>query len=158
MCSYSDQYVLVAVIASFLFGYQIAVLNTSLVFFTLQFNACGDTYTYRCPEATKWEALASTMVFIGATVGALTAGNLIYRGRRLALLVCGPSSSIISSSLQIAHLISIVGASICCFSYNFPMLLIGGLINGFCVGVITVASPSIISEMCPSKIRGSRGS
>eukprot|EP00380_Ascogregarina_taiwanensis_P015100 284817390_4 len=143
MVSFADKYVGLAVIGSFLFGYQVAVLNTSLSFFTLHFQACGDSLTTNCPAAVSYESYANSVVFLGAAVGSLAAGQLVSVGRRVSMLVC--------------HMISILAALIGFFATGYPMFIAGRLVAGLCVGLITVATPTFISEICPAHTRGSRG-
>lgn len=48
----------------------------------------------------------------------------------------------------------IVGSILCCAAQNIPMLIVGRIINGFCVGICSAQVPVYISEISPPSKRG----
>lgn len=144
MASVADKYVALCGLASFLFGYQLAVLNTSIPFFTLMYKTCGNGYTYDCPVAQSYIPIVTSAVLVGAAAGSMTAAKITSAlGPRFTLIV--------------AHLLSVVGSIVAIFSNSYSILIVARFIVGLSVGLITVGSPTFISEICPNKTRGSRG-
>ena len=47
-----------------------------------------------------------------------------------------------------------IGSAIICASQNIPMLVVGRIINGFCVGIESAQVPVYISEIAPPTKRG----
>lgn len=47
-----------------------------------------------------------------------------------------------------------VGSILCCAAQNIPMLIVGRIINGFCVGICSAQVPVYISEIAPPSKRG----
>jgi len=79
----------------------------------------------------------SSMVLVGAAVGALSGGKLADRfGRRYMLLV--------------TSVIFILGALVCALCTSLGMLLVGRVIVGLGIGVSSTAVPVYISEISPS--------
>ncbi|KAF4589540.1 glucose transporter [Ophiocordyceps camponoti-floridani] len=77
----------------------------------------------------------------GSWLGALASGPLSDRaGRRYSIMV--------------GCVIWIIGSSIICASQSIPMLVVGRLINGFCVGIESAQVPVYIAEISPPSKRG----
>jgi len=55
---------------------------------------------------------------------------------------------------MIGCVIWIIGSAIICASQNIPMLVVGRIINGFCVGIQSAQVPVYISECVPPTKRG----
>ncbi|KAL8930054.1 MAG: hypothetical protein Q9172_000139 [Xanthocarpia lactea] len=47
-----------------------------------------------------------------------------------------------------------IGSTIICAAQNVPMLVVGRIINGFCVGICSAQVPVYISELAPPSKRG----
>jgi len=77
----------------------------------------------------------------GSWLGALVSGILSDRlGRKYTIIIgCG---------------IWLIGCAICSASQNIPMLCIGRMINGFCVGIESAQVPVYIAEISPPSKRG----
>ena len=118
------------VISSFLFGYTLGVFNTSSenVGATLGWGSLQTTYT----------ALFSTIMPVGATVGASCTGTLMNRyGRR--------KSTIISCAIMI---FGSAGSSI---PYTF-IFGIGRFSCGVAAGMAMAIPPSFVNEIAPDQI------
>lgn len=48
----------------------------------------------------------------------------------------------------------VVGSILSCAAVNIPMLIVGRVINGFCVGICSAQVPVYISEIAPPSKRG----
>lgn len=57
-------------------------------------------------------------------------------------------------SIMIGCVIWIIGSTIICASQNIPMLIVGRIINGLCVGIESAQVPVYISEIAPPTKRG----
>uniref|UniRef100_A0A0K6SAU1 Hexose transporter 1 n=1 Tax=Chromera velia CCMP2878 TaxID=1169474 RepID=A0A0K6SAU1_9ALVE len=146
--SFVVQAVVVAALGSFNFGFNLAVMNTSWPIVYKHFGWTEDMVQLR-------QGVMNSMVFVGAVygrfslslctaVGCFLGGSLLPRGRRFALVA--------NSSTFI------VGCIVCTLCGQMEWLLIlGRLISGLAVGVVTVAVPNYISEIAPASVRGSFG-
>lgn len=77
----------------------------------------------------------------GSWAGALVSGYLSdMLGRR--------------PSIMIGCVLWIIGSIIICAAQNIPMLIVGRIINGFCVGIQSAQVPVYISECVPPTKRG----
>ncbi|KAK0659860.1 High-affinity glucose transporter [Lasiodiplodia hormozganensis] len=77
----------------------------------------------------------------GSFVGALGAGFLSDRlGRKRAM--------------EIAAVIWIIGSAIQCSAQNVAQLIVGRIINGFTVGIMSSQVPVYLAELSPGRIRG----
>jgi MFS family permease len=86
----------------------------------------------------------------GGITAAMTAGP--WAGA----LVSGYLSDILGrrKAIMIGCVIWVIGSSIICASQNIPMLVVGRIINGFCVGIQSAQVPVYISECVPPTKRG----
>ncbi|KAI9757170.1 MAG: DNA-directed RNA polymerase [Chaenotheca gracillima] len=92
------------------------------------------------PDATLQGGITASMS-AGSFVGALGAGFLSDRlGRRW--------------SLFIASCIWIVGSVIQLSSQNVAQLVVGRIVNGLCVGIMSSQIPVYLAELSPARIRG----
>ncbi|PHJ25957.1 hexose transporter [Cystoisospora suis] len=145
-CSTASQLVMVAVLGSFQFGFNLSALNTSKAFIILDFGWCkteeGGHYS-DCNTGLVYGSLINTAVFLGACCGCLLGSRLTDFGRRSALIV--------------THLICTLGCILSAFAEGFPTLLIARLVVGVAVGLFTICVPMFISEVTPSDQRGYYG-
>lgn len=57
-------------------------------------------------------------------------------------------------AIQVGAVIWVIGCIIVCASQNIAMLIVGRVINGFCVGICSAQVPVYISEIAPPSKRG----
>jgi MFS family permease len=58
------------------------------------------------------------------------------------------------TTIQIGAVIWVIGSIIVSASQNIPMLIVGRIINGLCVGLCSAQVPVYISELAPPSKRG----
>lgn len=77
-------------------------------------------------------------------------------GSWLGALVSGFVTDLLGRkwAIMIGCLIWLIGSTIICASQNIPMLVVGRIINGFCVGMESAQVPVYISELSPPNKRG----
>lgn len=135
-------YVLAACLASFLFGYQVSVLNTIKDFIVIEFGWCTGKEV-NCDDSTLKSSFLLASVFIGAVVGSGFSGFLVQHGRRFSLLVIYNFFILVSILTSITH--------------HFHTILFSRLLSGFGIGLITVSVPMYISEMTHKDKKGAYG-
>jgi sugar porter (SP) family MFS transporter len=124
-------YTLVAAIGGLLYGFDTAVINGALPFFTSHFNL-NDVMT-------GW---AVSSALLGCIVGAIGAGRPGDRfGRRDMLKVSA-----------VLFLVSAFGTGL---ASNVQLFILARFIGGLGVGIASVLSPTYISEIAPASNRGS---
>lgn len=124
-------YTLVAAIGGLLYGFDTAVINGALPFFTSHFSL-NDVMT-------GW---AVSSALLGCIVGAIGAGRPGDRfGRREMLKVSA-----------ILFLLSAFGTGL---ASNVQLFILARFIGGLGVGIASVLSPTYISEIAPASNRGS---
>ena len=124
-------YTLVAAIGGLLYGFDTAVINGALPFFTSHFNLSD--------VMTGW---AVSSALLGCIVGAIGAGRPGDRyGRREMLKVSA-----------ILFLVSAFGTGL---AGNVQLFILARFIGGLGVGMASVLSPTYISEIAPASNRGS---
>ncbi|MCX6224854.1 MAG: sugar porter family MFS transporter, partial [Bacteroidia bacterium] len=123
-------YTFVAALGGLLFGFDTAVINGAIPFFTDHFGLT--------PTMKGW---AVSSALIGCVAGALFVGKPgdIF-GRRLVLRF-----------LALLFLISAIGTGL---AWNFGSFLTFRLIGGLAIGGASVLSPLYISEIAPAAYRG----
>lgn len=151
--SVSLMYVLSACIASFVFGYQVSVLNTIKNYIVIEFGWCKDEVDKRvngtpknyldCERNTLLSSFLLAAVFVGAVIGSAFSGYLVRYGRRFALLVIYYFFIVVSVLTSITH--------------HFDTIFFARLLSGFGVGLITVSVPMYISEMSNKYKKGAYG-
>lgn len=120
----------IAALGGLLFGYDTGVMSGALLYITPEFNMTAHQ-----------EGWVTSMLLVGAAVGALTAGRIADRfGRRLTLIAGG--------------IIFVLGSIWCALAGSVTMLATARTFLGFAVGAVSIVSPMYISEMVPAKIRG----
>ncbi|MCI3195207.1 sugar porter family MFS transporter [Bacillus sp. HU-1818] len=116
-----------------LYGYDTGVISGALLFINNDI-----------PLTTLTEGLVVSMLLLGAIFGAALSGTCSDRwGRRKVVFVLS--------------IIFIIGALVCAFSQNITMLIASRVILGLAVGGSTALVPVYLSEMAPTKIRGTLG-
>jgi MFS family permease len=77
-------------------------------------------------------------------------------GSWLASLCSGYISDIFGrkKAIMIGAVIWVIGSTISAASQNIAMLIVGRIINGFCVGICSAQVPVYISEIAPPSKRG----
>jgi MFS family permease len=77
-------------------------------------------------------------------------------GSWLASLCSGYISDILGrkKAIMIGAVIWVIGSIISAASQNIAMLIVGRIINGFCVGICSAQVPVYISELAPPSKRG----
>jgi sugar porter (SP) family MFS transporter len=123
-------YTFVAALGGLLFGFDTAVINGAIPFFTEHFGLT---------DAMKGWAVSSAL--IGCVVGALAVGKPgDYFGRRLVL-----------RALALLFLISAIGSGL---AWSFSSFVIFRVIGGLAIGGASVLSPLYIAEIAPAAYRG----
>ena len=123
-------YTATAALGGLLFGFDTAVINGAMPFFTKFFNISG--------AAQGW-AVSSALV--GCVFGALLVGRPGDRyGRRAMLMV-----------LALLFLVSALGTGL---AHRFNTFIVFRFLGGLAVGGSSVLAPMYISEIAPPKMRG----
>jgi len=123
-------YTFVAALGGLLFGFDTAVINGAIPFFTQHFGLS---------DAMKGWAVSSAL--IGCVLGALMVGRPgDYFGRRQVLRV-----------LALLFLISAIGSGL---SWSFGSFVAFRVIGGLAIGGASVLSPLYIAEIAPAAFRG----
>jgi len=123
-------YTFVAALGGLLFGFDTAVINGAIPFFTEHFGL---------NDAMKGWAVSSAL--LGCVAGALAVGWPGDRyGRRSVL-----------RWLALMFLVSAIGSA---FAWSFSSFVIFRIIGGLAIGGASVLSPMYISEMAPAAYRG----
>ncbi|TSA31765.1 MAG: MFS transporter [Porphyromonadaceae bacterium] len=123
-------YTFVAALGGLLFGFDTAVINGAIPFFTQHFGLT---------DAMKGWAVSSAL--IGCVIGALAVGRPgDYFGRRFVLRV-----------LALLFLVSAIGSGL---AWNFHSFIGFRVIGGLAIGGASVLSPLYISEIAPAANRG----
>lgn len=126
-------------IGMFQFGYCIGMFNSLTNVLFHQYERKGDPVIKNLND---FNAVITTMIPLGAAVGAFTGGALCSLGRRNALFI--------------VNFVIMAGAGITMI-FSFYALIIGRILLGFGVGSFTVIAPLFISETSPAQVAGSMG-
>ncbi|PIA36832.1 hypothetical protein AQUCO_03200064v1 [Aquilegia coerulea] len=128
-------HVFIASMSNFLFGYHIGVMNGPIVSIAHELEFSGNSLL---------EGLVVSIFIVGAFIGSLCSGSLVDKlGYR--------------RTLQISTIPLIVGAVLSAQAHSLQEILLGRLLVGLGIGVDTVLVPIYISEVAPTKYRGSLG-
>ncbi|KAF3765329.1 general substrate transporter [Cryphonectria parasitica EP155] len=132
-----------AVVGGGLFGFDISSMSAFIGEqpYACKFNTQGmDNGTCLGPSANVQGGITAAMPG-GSWLGSLVSGFLSDRfGRK--------------TSIQIGCVIWVIGSILCSAAQNIPMLIVGRIINGFCVGICSAQVPVYISEIAPPSKRG----
>ena len=120
----------IAAIGGLIFGYDVVVISGAILFIKQQFTL----------SPTVEEFVVSAVVF-GALVGAASGGLLADRfGRRIILMLVA--------------VIFVIGALSTALASTVTWIIVGRVIVGFSVGMVSMAAPLYISEISPDNARG----
>ena len=130
----ADRYVklvaLIAALGGLLFGYDTGVMSGALLFISPEFDMTAHQ-----------EGWVTSMLLVGAAVGALTAGRAADAlGRRMTLLIGGA--------------VFVIGSIWCALADSIVMLGAARTFLGVAVGGVSIVSPMYIAEMVPPAVRG----
>lgn len=134
----------VAIIGGGLFGFDISSMSAIIATqpYLCYFNQTGSTVANGCggPRSNVQGGITASMAG-GSWLGAIISGFLSERfGRK--------------TTVQIGSVIWVVGSTIICASQDIPMLIVGRIINGLCVGICSAQVPVYVSELAPPSKRG----
>ncbi|KAL3714710.1 hypothetical protein ACJRO7_006590 [Eucalyptus globulus] len=128
-------HVLIASMSNFLFGYHIGVMNGPIVSIARELGFEGNPII---------EGLVVSIFIAGAFIGSISCGSLVDR------LGC-------RRTFQIDTVPLILGAIVSAQANSLDEILLGRFLVGLGIGVNTVLVPIYISEVAPTKYRGSLG-
>ncbi|XP_011621154.1 probable plastidic glucose transporter 1 isoform X1 [Amborella trichopoda] len=128
-------HVLTASMANFLFGYHIGVMNGPIIFIARELGFEGKPLL---------EGLVVSIFIAGAFIGSIISGVMIDK------LGC-------RRALQIDTVPLTLGALLSAQAHTVDQMLLGRFLVGLGIGVNTVLVPIYISEVSPTKHRGSLG-
>ncbi len=121
----------VTALGGLLFGYDTGVVSGALLFVKKDF---GGLSSFQ-------EELITSLLLIGAVVGALAAGRVAdLIGRRLTVLITAT--------------IFVIGVLLAAFTPTYPVLLAARVIIGLAVGSASMVVPLYIGEVVPPRVRG----
>ncbi|KAK8954688.1 putative plastidic glucose transporter 1 [Platanthera zijinensis] len=129
-------HVLTASMANFLFGYHIGVMNGPIQVIAKELGFDGNPFL---------EGLVVSIFIVGAFIGCISSSSLSEK------LGC-------RRTLQINAIPLIIGALLSAQAHSLDEMLWGRFIVGLGIGVNTVLVPIYISEVSPTRHRGSFGS
>lgn len=128
-------HVLIASLANFLFGYHIGVMNGPIEAIAQELGFDGNSFL---------QGLVVSIFIAGAFIGSMSAASLIDKlGSR--------------RTLQIDTIPLILGALLSAQAHSWQEILCGRFLVGLGIGVNTVLVPLYISEVSPTRYRGSLG-
>ena len=126
----------ITAIGGLLFGYDTGVISGVLLYLP---NDLG--YGPAHPMSSLAKELVTSLLLIGAVIGALFAGRIADRiGRRQAILI--------------AAVIFIIGVLLAAFTPDFATLLVARIVIGLAVGGASMVVPLYIGEAAPPRNRG----
>ncbi|PSS14358.1 Plastidic glucose transporter like [Actinidia chinensis var. chinensis] len=128
-------HVLVASMSNFLFGYHIGVMNGPIVSIARELGFEGNSFL---------EGLVVSIFIASAFIGSISCGSLVDK------LGCRRTFQVITIPL-------ILGAIVSAQAHSLDEILWGRFLVGLGIGVNTVLVPIYISEVAPTKYRGSLG-
>lgn len=128
-----------AAIGGMVFGYDQGVVSVILVMptFVDRFARVSETAS----GAGFWKGLMTAMIELGALIGAINQGWIADKISR-------------KYSIFVAVIFFTIGSSLQTASIDYSMLVIGRLIGGIGIGMLSMVAPLYISEISPPEIRG----
>ncbi|KAI4129854.1 MAG: hypothetical protein LQ338_002037 [Usnochroma carphineum] len=128
-----------AALGGMVFGYDQGVVSVVLVMpqFLSRFPRVSETAS----GAGFWKGLLTAMIELGALIGALNQGWIADMISR-------------KHSIVVAVVIFTVGGILQTASVDYAMLIVGRLIGGLGIGMLSMVAPLYISEISPPEIRG----
>eukprot|EP01067_Filipodium_phascolosomae_P006206 Filipodium_phascolosomae@DN447_c0_g1_i1.p1 len=136
---YLWSWIIVISLGMFQFGYAIAMFNVLTKILYEQYKKHGNPVV---DNKDLFNSIATTMVPVGAVLGAFTGGILCNMGRRVACLIVDVVS---------------IGASMLTLVFNFYALCGGRFLLGWAAGVFTVICPMFVAETSPEHLAGALG-
>ncbi|KIW37245.1 uncharacterized protein PV06_10587 [Exophiala oligosperma] len=126
-------------LGGFLFGYDQGVISIILVMdqFTDRFPRVSDTAS----GGGFWKGLMTAMIELGAFIGAFNQGWIAEKISR-------------KYSICVAVCIFVVGSVLQTAAQDYAMLIVGRLIGGIGIGMLSMVVPMYIAEVSPPEIRG----
>jgi sugar porter (SP) family MFS transporter len=121
----------VTALGGLLFGYDTGVVSGALLFLKNEF---GGLSSFQ-------QELVTSLLLIGAMIGAFGAGRVADRIRR-------------RPTILITAVIFVAGVLLAAFSPTFWTLLVARVVTGLAVGSASMTVPLYIGEMAPPRIRG----
>lgn len=122
-----------------LFGYDQGVVSVILT--ENQFLACFPRIAETSSGAGFWKGLMTAMIELGALIGALNQGWIADKYSR-------------KYSVVMAAILFAIGSVIQTASVSYAMLVVGRLVGGLGIGMLSMVAPLYISEISPPEIRG----
>ncbi len=137
--SYATLCAAFAAIGGMVFGYDQGVVSIVLVMpnFLDRFSMVSETAS----GAGFWKGLMTAMIELGALIGAINQGWIADKISR-------------KYSIIVAVIIFTIGSTLQTASTGYPMLVVGRLIGGVGIGMLSMVAPLYISEISPPEIRG----
>lgn len=131
-----------AVLSSFLFGYQTVVLNTCSDLIAVKMQWCGNDWESGCSDGVSNKSLLSSLVYLGAAVGAFLSGRqrVFAMGSRLQLVL--------------SDVLFALGGLCYLAAEGLILLLAGRALSGVALGLCAIAGPVYIAEVSPRERRG----
>ena len=90
-----------------------------------------------------WGDLSTSVLILGAMIGALLMAKLVHKHGKLRILV-------------VTNMLMILGVSIC-LTGSITAIIFGRFIWGFCFGVFSVVCSKYVNEICPVELKGTFG-
>ncbi|KAI4101881.1 MAG: hypothetical protein L6R37_004702 [Teloschistes peruensis] len=128
-----------AALGGMVFGYDQGVVSVILVMpqFLSRFTRVSETAS----GAGFWKGFLTAMIELGALIGALNQGWIADKISRKYSIVLAVIVFTLGSILQTA-------------AVDYAMLIVGRLIGGLGIGMLSMVAPLYISEISPPEIRG----
>eukprot|EP00928_Gymnodinium_smaydae_P015499 TRINITY_DN15730_c0_g2_i1.p1 TRINITY_DN15730_c0_g2~~TRINITY_DN15730_c0_g2_i1.p1 ORF type:complete len:522 (+),score=51.16 TRINITY_DN15730_c0_g2_i1:91-1656(+) len=142
----SSAAVATTVISSFLFGYLICVLNTSLSLIAVEFRWCNNDWQSECLASRLSQGMVNAAVYLGASVGAFLVGRRVIAALGSRRQIC------------LADICFLAGAVLCACALDVKTLILGRILSGLGLGISAVAGPVYMAEITPRESRGAYAS
>ncbi|KAI4248749.1 MAG: hypothetical protein LQ352_005826 [Teloschistes flavicans] len=137
--SYAASCAAFAALGGMVFGYDQGVVSVILVMpqFLSRFPRVSETAS----GAGFWKGFLTAMIELGALIGALNQGWIADKISR-------------KYSIVVAVIVFTLGSILQTAAVDYAMLIVGRLIGGLGIGMLSMVAPLYISEISPPEIRG----
>jgi len=149
----------VSIIGGGLFGFDISSMSAIIATkqYLCYFDQSGDG-SCTGPRASVQGGITAAMP-AGSWLGALVSGFISDKlGRKKAIMIGSVFWCVLLvTPWPLPHKLTLqrwIGSTIICASQNIGMLIVGRVINGFCVGICSAQVPVYITELAPPSKRG----